>query len=139
MSVADLSNDFVLSDPGRHLQQITSNTTLIGNAESGFDVAAGICYGGILILMILFACLSMYRCCLYERRRVDAIANAPSELLRDLRRVCKIPKSTLAERKQAILDLFETEQVTMVSNDHTSMGNPSEIKKFTSMEKLTTS
>ena len=113
MSVADLSNDFVFSDPGRHLQQITSNTTLTGDAESGFDVAAVICFGGIQTLIVLLACLSMHRCCVDERRRANANANTSSELLHGGQ------MTTLAKRKQAIVELFEKTQVTMVSIDYT--------------------
>ena len=87
---------------------------MTGDAESGFDVAAAICFGGIQILIVLLACLSMYRCCVDERRRADANIDAPSDLLRG-QRLRKTSKSTLAKRKQAILELFEKTQVTMVS------------------------
>ena len=66
-------------------------------------------YIGLLLLLsvLLVVCQlsSIDRCCWHSLLRVDPNANPPSELLRGQRL-----------RKQAILELFERTQVTMVSS-----------------------
>ena len=98
----------------------------------------GIYIFGVLLIFVIAVVVwfRMFKSCCASKGS-DNVVNVPE--LPDYKTVYQTPESTLAKRKEAILDLFETEQVTMVSNDHTSMGNPSEIKQFTSMEKLTTS
>jgi hypothetical protein len=68
-------------------------------------------------------------------QRVNAM-NAPAELPTDNNnKLCEIQMSTLAERRQAILALFETSQVTMVSKEHTV--TVAGARHFTEMRMLT--
>jgi hypothetical protein len=134
----------VFSDPGRLLQEISNGTTSTGS-EDGSSLAAGLAFGTVQILAVLCWCFGAYRCILDERRgrenamvRVTVMAAPSSELPHHSERSHKIPKCTLAKRKQAILELFEKVQVTMVSIDHAVMARHHN-KQFTQMRELTVS
>ena len=105
MLALSLLKDLAFSDPAKRLKQTCDNNN--NNPSSGSDsdyAASGICLIGIIMAFLLFCgFLNMYRnfC---ESTRTRANANL---------RI----KSTLAERKQAILELFKTSQVTMVSSN----------------------
>jgi hypothetical protein len=125
-SAALWNNDLALflddpAVPGRLLQQTTDISTGTGS-DRGFNVVAGICFLGVLmILLAVFGFLNIPRhyCCA-SMRRVNEVNGAPNRRSRTTRRTArghKTPKSTLAQRKHAILELFETSKVTMVSND----------------------
>ena len=100
-----------------------------GVSEHDFNVIGIYIVGFVMIVIVTIACFRMVRICI-SRRRVTVMD--PSDLPED-KTVHKTSKSTLAKRKQAILELFETSQVTMVSNNHTSMGQA----ESTQMNKLT--
>jgi hypothetical protein len=106
MLVNELLKDLAFPDPGRLLRQIEPEVTEAG-PESDFNVVAGICFFGILMILMAI-CLRFnptFRSLCVSTRRENAMDKA-----RDM------PQSTLAEREYAILELFETSQVTMVSN-----------------------
>jgi hypothetical protein len=108
----ELMKGLGFSDLGRLLQQTSSQNTTTGSLSENFNVAAG-CLFMVLILVaaILLACIKM------GERRENIVGGVP-ELPTDIH---KTPKSTLAGRKRAILELFETSDVTMVSHDQTEI------------------
>jgi hypothetical protein len=109
MSSNGFFKDLAFSDPVRHLQRTSDNTTTSSGSDRYF---VGIYIVGLaMIVMVAIWCVKTIRSCVCLRR-VNAI-DAP-ELPPD-KSVHKLTKSTLAKRKQAILELFKTSQVTMVS------------------------
>ena len=107
-----LLKELAFSDSVRRLQQTGDHDTTYSAASSESDSNRGGIYISIvglaiIVVSVAISCFAMIRIL----NNVDDL-----ELLDD-KSVHTTPKSTLAERKQAILDIFETSQVTMVSND----------------------
>jgi hypothetical protein len=91
------------SDLGRLLQQTTSeNTTTNSSASEVFSIALACLFLIPMLVIAIFGCIRI-------REMRENVVDVP-----------ELPKkSTLAERKRAILELFETSEVTMVSHDQT--------------------
>jgi hypothetical protein len=91
-----------------------------GDEDSFFNVMGIYIFGVVLIFIIaVIVWLKMFHICCASKGNENVVDVLPE--LPDDKAVYKTPESTLAKRKQAILELFETEQVTMVSNDNTVM------------------
>jgi hypothetical protein len=109
-------------DQVRRLQQgcTGDKNSRAGSAgsQNGFNVIGTYLIGLVMIIITVTGIVKHVRNIL-ATRRVNAV-DTP-ELPQHDEKLPKIPKSTLAKRKQAILELFETSQVTMVSNDKTAM------------------
>jgi hypothetical protein len=123
MLAADIVKHWVFSDTDRRLQQ-TSNDATSGSAFSTIFIVMGMSMSGFVII-----CIVAIKCCriLVEIRSLSTTersgtamdATTTPEFSTD-NTLHKTPrKSSLAERKQAILELFESAQVTMVSNYRT--------------------
>jgi hypothetical protein len=102
----------------------TSPPAEFTTGESGsFNVLAGMCFLAImLVLMVIFGSYNMYRNCHAvpsSTRRTENVTDALELQLRGGGKPRFAFNSTLAQRTQALLELFETSQVTMVSNDYT--------------------
>jgi hypothetical protein len=144
MLVNDLLKDLAFPDAVRHLQlQPTArdsstvagtpdNTTEAGSG-SGSNNLVGIYILGLVMILVLVRIAWI----VVPTRRANTTdaSELPSS---DDKTLGKKPKSTLAQRKQAILELFETSQVTMVSND-TVMTRPIRISNSRKRRKLTIS
>jgi hypothetical protein len=102
-------NDSGFSDLGRLLQQTASDNTTAGSEREEHNVAGVYLFGFIMLVIAIFACI----------RRRENVVDVP-ELPGD-KTVHKTPKSTFAQRKRDMLDLFETSEVTMVSHDCTGI------------------
>jgi heme/copper-type cytochrome/quinol oxidase subunit 3 len=129
MNPTDLSNDLAFSDPRLLLQptlQPTSNNSTY-ESENDFNAASGISFFLVQIIVVFCGCVCMYLSC--RNSRLDA--TVPPQRAQKQR---KRSTSTLAQRKQAILEQFETSQVSMVSNEDTWMPARHENKKFTQEE-----
>jgi hypothetical protein len=122
---SELLNDSAFSDPGRLLQQTQQPTSSNSTYESGnvYDAATGIWFFAIQIFLVFCGFVCMYLSC--RSSRVDAPVSQKSR---------KRSRSTFDQRKQAILEQFETSQVTMVSNEETLMLGRHENTKFTPAE-----
>ena len=120
MVATDLLNDFVFADPLRRLQNTRSNNTFTSGAASSEGASNGIgiyLAGLVMVFIVAFASIGMAKELLSTGS--ENVVDAP-ELSTEDNPLQKTPrKSTLAERKQAILELFKMSQVTMVSNDNT--------------------
>jgi hypothetical protein len=123
---ADLLNDLASSDPGRLLQQTllpTSNNSTF-ESEDVLNGVSRIWFFGVQILVVISGFVCIYFSC--RSSRVDALVST-----QHAQKQREGPRSTLDQRKQAILEQFETSQVTMVSNEDTLMLARHENKKFT--------
>jgi hypothetical protein len=114
----DLLRDLGFADargPSSDHQQQQETTA---GSQKDFNHDMGLyLFGFLLVIIIVVGCL---RICItsggaggalgYEREDAPAAAESPRKAIH------KTPKWTLGERKQAILGIFETSQVTMVSN-----------------------
>jgi hypothetical protein len=123
---ADLLNDLASSDPGRLLQQTllpTSNNSTF-ESEDVLNGVSRIWFFGVQILVVISGFVCIYFSC--RSSRVDALVSTQHAQKQRER-----SRSTLDQRKQAILEQFETSQVTMVSNEDTLMLARHENKKFT--------
>ena len=109
----DFLKDFAFSDPVRRLHQTSDNNTISDAAsyEHAPNVIGIYLTGVIMVVIVAVACFRIVRV-LLSAGSVDEV-DAP-ELPSDNK---EQRKSTLAQRKRAILEIFETSQVTMVSND----------------------
>jgi hypothetical protein len=108
--------DLAFWDQVRRLQQgCTGNTAGSAGSQTGFNVIGTFLIGLVMIIMVVTGIAKLVRHGL-STRRVNAV-NSP-ELPQHDEKLPNIPNSTLDKRKQAILELFETSQVTMVSNDN---------------------
>lgn len=102
----------LLKDQGRLLLRKRGDNTEAGAGSKSNLGASWIYIVGLLVMLVMVAisCFRMVRS--LKRNHVDA-PDLPSDI--------KVPKtqrkSTLAKHKQAVLEHFETSQVTMVSND----------------------
>jgi heme/copper-type cytochrome/quinol oxidase subunit 3 len=126
MIAADLWNDLASSDSGRLLQQTlqpTSNTSTY-ESEKVFHGVSGMWFFGVQILMVFSGFVCIYLSC--RSSSVDAPVSTQHAQKQRKRSI-----STFDQRKQAILEQFETSQVTMVSNEDTLMLARHENKKFT--------
>jgi hypothetical protein len=123
-----LLKDLVFSNPVRRvLVRSSENRTgcRIGcrTASSDGSDGSGAPFNVIVIYIVVFVisvlvAIGCIRMILTTRSTVNA-TDAPGLL--DDKSVHKTPKTTIEKRKQAILELFETSQVTMVSNDNKLM------------------
>jgi hypothetical protein len=116
----DLLKDWAFPDAVRRLQQTSDDTT----SGDGHDFSVlGLYISGVVLIFVIavIGWFKMFRICCASKESVDDV-NTPE--LSEEKAVTKTPKSTLAERKQAILKLFETLQVTMVSNDIPVIARP---------------
>jgi hypothetical protein len=116
MIAADLLNVLASSDPGRLLQQTllpTSNNSTY-ESEKVFKGPSGIWFFGVQIFMVFSGFVCIYLSC--RSSRVDAPVSTQHVMKQR-----EGSRSTLDQRKQAILEQFETSQVTMVSNKETLM------------------
>jgi hypothetical protein len=113
MLATGLMQDLSFSDLGRLLQQTTTthDTTLVDGSdeeiEEGRDedsVFAVYLFGFIMVVIMTIGCYKW-------RINASHVPELPSEN----KPVRNTTKSTLAERKQAIIELFDTSDVTMVS------------------------
>jgi hypothetical protein len=105
MNSYDLSKDLAFPGPGRLLQQTSNNTR---EEEDGSGSAFNVISGAYIVAMVLIVMIAAW-CVSSIRRYVRAGTSVA------------IDAPTLAKRKQAVLELFETSQVTMVSNHETVM------------------
>jgi hypothetical protein len=110
----DLVKDLAFSDPVRRLQRGASRDSS-SSSESGFhqDNMIYILFWLVMIFLVAVACFRIHRTSM-ARRRLTAMA--ASELPEN-KTVSTTTKSTLSKRRQAMLELFKTAQVTMVSSD----------------------
>jgi hypothetical protein len=116
MIAADLLSDLASSHPGRLLQQTLLPTSHNSTYESDYILndVSGIWFFGVQIFMVFSGFVCIYLSC--RSSRVDApVSTQHAQKQREGSR------STLDQRKQAILEQFETSQVTMVSNKETLM------------------
>jgi hypothetical protein len=102
--------DLGFSDLGRLLQQTTSENTEPGYSSDAFNIALACLFLVPMLVVASFACIRLKE----MRENVLAVPELPND-------AHKIPKSTLAGRKRAILELFETSNVTMVSQEQTGI------------------
>jgi hypothetical protein len=113
--------DLAFWDQLRRLQQgCTGNIAGSTGSATGFNVIGTYLIGFVIITLTITGIVKLVRHGL-STRRVNAV-DVPELPQHDEKRP-KIPKSTLAKRKQTILELFETSQVTMVSNDNKQFQN----------------
>jgi hypothetical protein len=114
----DLLKDLAFWDQVRRLERPGHNITA-GTADSGdeFDILGGVCFLGISIILMGIFCRfrTVRRSCCRVNARDDP------ELPQHGDKLPNKAKSAHTKRQQAILELFETSQVTMVSNDNTAM------------------
>jgi hypothetical protein len=143
MIVNCLLKDLAFSNPARRMQRSSENrtgcrtgcrTASSDGSGNDFNIIGIYIVGVVVTVLAAIGCIRMVYVCLSTRRTLNA-TDAP-ELLDD-KSVHKTPKTTIAKRKQAILELFETTQVTMVSNDNNLMGSHCQNKQFTQRRKLT--
>jgi hypothetical protein len=121
MFATDLVNESVLSYPVRRLQQTTSYVFIY----LGMYLSCLVMVFGLIIVIIRS----------FSTPGSVAALDTTTEFPTDNNTLHKTSRmSTLAERKQAILELFESAQVTMVSNDYTLIGR----RHFIDIRKLTT-
>jgi hypothetical protein len=143
MLVNDLLKELAFPDPERLLEQTSdystasptiANTSTAGSAVTPLNIIAlYFVWSGLMLLLFIWCGITL-RGVGVSRPLLDARSDAP-ELNHD-KSVIKTPKSTLAQRKQTILELFETSQVTMVSNDGDSATiRHDENKQFTQKQK----
>jgi Na+/phosphate symporter len=112
-----LMKDLGFSDLGRLLQQTTSENTAPGSPSDAFNIAVACLFLGLPMLVVaIFACIRLKE----MREHSLAVPELPSD-------AHKTPKSTLAGRKRAIVELFETSDVTMVSQDQAVIAKGSRI------------
>jgi hypothetical protein len=102
MVANELIKDMGISDMGRLLQQTTSENSTNSPESEKFNVT------GALLFVVLMLVLTIFG--------IRRMRDLPGD-----EAVHKTAKSTLAERKRAILELFETSEVTMVSHDQTGI------------------
>jgi hypothetical protein len=107
------------SDPVRRLQRMsgdttTSTSTSTTSSRNGFNVVGIFVVGFVIIVMVAIGIFRIYRSSRVSSTGREDVTGAPE--LPDDKSVHRAPKLTIAKRKQAILELFETSQVTMVSN-----------------------
>jgi hypothetical protein len=106
----DLVKDLAFSDPVRHLQRASRDASAESTgSESNFHVNKIYIVGIAMIVIVAVVCFRYM-----TRRRLTAMA--ASELPEN-KTVSTTTKSTLSKRRQAMLELFKTAQVTMVSSD----------------------
>jgi hypothetical protein len=117
MNANELMKDLGFSDLGRLLQQTTSKTRTPGSPSDVFNIAVA-----SLLFLVPMLALAIFACSrLKEMRELPlAVPELPSD-------AHKTPKSTLAGRKRAMVELFETSDVTMVSQDQTGIAKGSRI------------
>jgi hypothetical protein len=135
-----LLKDLAVSNPVMRMLRSSENITGSREASSDgsrddFNVIRMYIVGFVVTVLVAIGCIRLVYICLSTRRTVNA-TDAP-ELLDDDNSVHKTPTTTIAKRKQAILELFETSQVTMVSNDNKLLGTLYQNKLFTQRRKLT--
>jgi hypothetical protein len=116
MIASDLLNDLASSDPGRLLQQTLLPTSNNSTYESDYVLngISGIWFFGVQILVVISGFVCIYFSC--RSSRVDALVSTQHPQKQRERSM-----STHDQRSQAILEQFETSQVTMVSNENTLM------------------
>jgi predicted metalloprotease len=141
MLVNDLLKNMAFPDPRRHLQLQptrgfsteagTSDSTEKGS-ESGSNFV-GIYILGLGMIFVLVMIVFWILAVAARRANTTDVMDTPA-LPESDKTMGKNPKSTLAQRQQAILELFETSQVTMVSND-TVMPARHQNKQFRQKEK----
>jgi hypothetical protein len=104
----ELMKHLAFSDLGRLLQQkqITYENSSSGSLSDVFIVAVAFLFVVPMVVVTIFACVRMRE----MRENVEDVPESPGD-------VRKTPKSTLAIRKRAILELFKTSEVTMVSQE----------------------
>jgi hypothetical protein len=111
MNANELMKDLGFSDLGRLLQQTTSETTTPdGSPSDVFNIAVASLFLIPMLAIAIFACNGLKE----TREHSLAVPELPSD-------AHKTPKSTLAGRKRAIVELFETSDVTMVSQEQTGI------------------
>jgi hypothetical protein len=110
MNANELMKDLGFSDLGRLLQQTTSKTRTPGSPSDVFNIAVASLFLIPMLAVAIFACGRLKEL----RERSLAVPELPSD-------AHKTPKSTLADRKRAMVELFETSDVTMVSQDQTGI------------------
>lgn len=120
MQLNDPVQDLAFSDPVRRLQRATGgNTTdtFTYPEEHDSNVVCLYIAGIVMVAIVAVACYRLARKMMSTASGniVDTIVDTPE--LPDDKKEERTAKSTLAKRKQTILDLFETSEVTMVSND----------------------
>jgi hypothetical protein len=117
MIINNLMKDMAFSDPVRSLQRTSSNApeNAAGPEERDFNVTGIYIVGFVTLVIVVVAGFRMVQKSFF--RESGNVVDA-SEFPED-KAVEREAKSTLAKRKQAILELFKTAQVTMVSNIHT--------------------
>jgi hypothetical protein len=119
MTAHYLLKDLAFLEPVRRLQRTRQpprdDSSRYSDSDGEFNVIGVYVIGIVMIAIVAIGCFRMVRICV-SRRRVNVM---DATELPDDKSVHKIPKSTLAKRKQDILELFETSQVTMVSTYNT--------------------
>jgi hypothetical protein len=119
MTAHYLLKDLAFLEPVRRLQRTRQHprddSSRYSDSDGEFNVIGVYVIGIVMIAIVAIGCFRMVRICV-SRRRVNVM---DATELPDDKSVHKIPKSTLAKRKQDILELFETSQVTMVSTYNT--------------------
>jgi hypothetical protein len=103
MLVNDLMKDVDLPDLGRLLQQTSGESTEMGYGDGPTTEGCITVVGGIVVIMVAFI-----GCVIMLRNRAAPVSTTRVNAM-------DTPKTTLAERKHAILKLFEISQVAMVS------------------------
>jgi hypothetical protein len=130
MLAVKIMKDLSFSDMGRLLQRTNSDNTTAGSEGENYNVAAACMFGFIMLVITICACVAM---------REIIGDHVLSELPGD-DTVLKTIKSTLADRKRAIVQLFETSDVTMVSQEQPWDSKRQQNKQFTrNIRKLTMS
>jgi hypothetical protein len=102
MIANELTKDMAFSDLERMLQQTTSDNSTNSPESEKFNVTGALLFVVLMLVLTIFGILRM--------------RDLPGD-----EAVHKTAKSTLAERKRAILELFKTSEVTMVSHDQTGI------------------
>jgi hypothetical protein len=105
MLAIKIMQDMSFSDMGRLLQRTNNDNTTAGSGSEDYSVAAACMFGGIMLVIAICTCVAM-------RQIIGEISELPGDDT-----VHKTPKSTLADRKRAIVEQFETSEVTMVSQE----------------------
>jgi hypothetical protein len=106
MLVNNLLKDLAFPDPGRLLQRESPEITK-ASSESDLDILGAVGFIGILMILAVIC------------GRFNTKFRSAPELPHHGDKPRDIPNSTLAERKHAILGIFETSQVIMVSTKMT--------------------